>query len=124
LIAQTLSLAALFLALAVQAAPDKTLTAGGVELLPSVDDTSPFSVSVRVARGTHADQVVVKYFYNTRVPGIDQDLMLTFTTVVPAAAGNWVAADPAPVSRSKIAWIDVTLVRDVEKQRFAFQEKK
>ena len=82
------------------------------------EDGGQFFVSVMVPKTIDADRAVVEIGYRTHVAGIKEELFLTKVSVIPLVPEAWVGAEGVPVSKDKIARVDVTLVKDVERQRF------
>lgn len=76
-------------------------------------------ISVRL-NVPYADRVIVETFYHATLP-ISAALVegiLAKTTVIPYIQNARVVAEPVPVKRDKIAWVVLTLVRDVEKMKW------
>lgn len=67
-----------------------------------------------------ADRVIVQTFYHTTAPFAagNVELILAKTSIIPYVQNAAVACDPVPVKRDKIAWIVLTLVRDVAEMKW------
>jgi len=83
-----------------------------------LEDGGQFSVAVMVPKTVNADHAVVEIGYRTHVAGIKEELFLTKVSVVNLVPEAWVGAEGVPVTKDKVARVDVTLVKDVERQRF------
>ena len=112
----------LFLLCALSASqPSDEVRQGHVRLL-YMEEADQFSVAVLAPRGIDADRAIVEIGYRTRLPGagtgLKQELFLVKVSAIELVPEVWVAADAVPVAKKQVARVDVTLVKDVERQRF------
>jgi hypothetical protein len=107
----------LLCALGAQHNSNNELVRGRIRIL-CTEYEGQFAVSVMVPKGIAADHAIVEIGYRTHVPGIKEELFLTKVSVIPAVPEAWVGSDPVPAGRDKVTRVDVTLVKDVERERF------
>ena len=88
------------------------------------EDAGQFSVAVKAPRGIDADRAIVEIGYRTQLAGSKQELFLVKVSAIELVPEVWVGADTVPVAKNQVARVDVTLVKDVERQRFLMGKTK